>query len=77
MCTPDHVFKTNVGECIADDLCGKYLDTGNIKYPRQPYVDYLVYLNDEIDVYDFTEPDEHWGIVEGVVVCGTVGMSYT
>lgn len=75
-CTPDHVFMLNDGnECCAKDLVGKrVMPFMNSQYDldptfinRAPYITSVTPCGSE-DVYDFTEPETHWGVVEGVVV---------
>lgn len=81
-CTPNHVFMTgDCGECMAMDLNGKqlmpFLDFENMSYdhpkiPRgAPYVRSIT-PNGKAEVYDFSEPNTHWGVVNGVVAhnCG-------
>lgn len=67
-CTPDHVFMLNDGnECCAKDLVGKQvMQFANFKRDVL-YVESATHCGTE-DVYDFTEPETHWGVVEGVVV---------
>ena len=62
-CTPDHVFMLeNGGECEARLLEGKHVKSDC--YMRvlsvEPY--------GEAEVFDFSEPETHWGIVNGCVV---------
>lgn len=65
-CTPDHLFMLNDGsECEAKDTLGKQLKC----YSAEENVIVNEILNiGAFDVFDFTEPDTHWGIVEDVVV---------
>jgi ribonucleotide reductase alpha subunit len=69
-CTPDHVFMTNEGEGVeAKNLKGKVI---------MPYFDsdirrYELLVKDvqpagREEVFDFSEPKTHWGVVEGAVV---------
>ena len=67
-CTPDHVFMLNDGnECCAKDLVGKQVMQLASFAPDTLCVESVTPCGTE-DVYDFTEPETHWGIVEGVVV---------
>lgn len=66
-CTPDHIFMLEDGsECAAKDLAGKSLKTHFGKHYER--VVSSVEPHGEATVYDFTEPETHWGVVEGVVV---------
>ena len=68
-CTPDHVFMLNDGtECRAEDLNGK-----SVKYYSREESTTDMYVvsiekGTKEKVYDFTEPETHWGVVENVVV---------
>lgn len=68
-CTPDHVFRLTDGtDCEARHLVGKEVRT----IPGRQGRVVEVQLGLLEDVYDFTQPDSHYGIVEGCVVhnCG-------
>jgi len=66
--TGDHVFQLVDGsECEARYLSGKRLMPYQTPIADAPYV-IAVSPSMEADVYDFTEPKTHWGVVEGVVV---------
>ena len=74
-CTPDHRFLTVDGdECLARDLKGKRLmSVTNVNKREQMMKNNAAYVtnvkpNGVEKVYDFTEPERHWGIVEGYVV---------
>lgn len=73
-CTPNHIFMTEDGrEMKAERLLGKRImppiEEGVIKEGLR-----VLYIqsNGEQKVYDFNEPINHWGIIEGCVVhnCG-------
>lgn len=73
-CTPDHVFMTNEGEEVqAKNLIGKvimpYFDS-DIKKDELLVKD--VQLAGREEVFDFSEPETHWGVVEGKIAhnCG-------
>ena len=75
-CTPDHIFKTINGEEIeAKDLKsrGKRIlsYTSNIIGSESPICINIKEIGKE-KVYDFEEPETHWGIVEDFIVhnCG-------
>ena len=74
-CTPDHIFMTNEKEEVkAKDMKGKrimpFVEQGfgfdNVA-ENAPYVKKVEYIGKE-EVYDFSEPKTHWGVVEGAVV---------
>ena len=85
ICTPDHLFMTVDGkELEAKDLKGE-----KIKVPDFPENDFYdeskkksgLYISsikkgDKIDVYDFEDPEDHWGIVNGLQAhnCFEIGM---
>lgn len=65
VCTPNHVFLLDNWEtCEARHLKYKYVRTycGGRNYVQD------VVENGIRPVYDFTEPDTHWGVVNGVIV---------
>lgn len=65
-CTPDHIFMLEDGyECQADDLVGKFVKSYDL---NTTYKVLSVSYNGKHEVFDFTEPKNHWGVVEGVVV---------
>lgn len=69
-CTPNHVFMLKDGtECEAKDLCGKRVRTF---YPEESTRVIRIEKSKYEPVYDFTENDNHWGIVNGYIVhnCG-------
>jgi hypothetical protein len=71
-CTPDHIFQLNDGtECQAVDLTGKrvkiYADYESTESVLSGLV-CSVKSAGTAEVFDFTEPKNHWGVVEGVVV---------
>lgn len=74
-CTEDHVFRlTDYTHCPARNLIGKKLMPYTGKYgPKSPSlhrdttVVAITYIGDE-NVYDFSEPESHWGIVGDVWV---------
>lgn len=68
-CTPDHKFMLSDNtECEAKSLKGKLIKKNNNTYGK--VVD--IKPNGKQIVYDFNEPINHWGIVEGYVAhnCG-------
>lgn len=70
-CTLDHKFQLEDGsECEAKDLIGKqpkrYTDVYDATYPYPTVI--RITLKEPEEVYDFTEPSTHWGVVEGCVV---------
>jgi ribonucleotide reductase alpha subunit len=74
-CTPDHIFMTNGKEEVeAKDMKGKRImpfveqgfDFDNVA-ENAPHVKKVEYIGKE-EVYDFSEPKTHWGVVEGAVV---------
>ena len=74
-CTPDHVFMLAAGaECKAKDLKGKTL----IHFGEDISFDTVLSVEKgEMEkVYDFTEKNNHWGIVEDYVVhnCGELPL---
>lgn len=74
VCTPDHTFMLNDGSpCAAKDLLGKsvaLIADGDVSAKFSEVIS--VTSAGVCDVYDFTEPETHWGIVNGVIVhnCG-------
>lgn len=64
-CTPNHIFKiSNNIECEAKYLLGR-------EVKRYSGINKVVKLIKNIGIqkiYDFTEPETHWGIVEGFIV---------
>lgn len=74
ICTPDHVFLLWGGlQCEAQDLEGEqltYVPDGAKE--ASPVRVLSVEPNGEIEVFDFSEPMHHWGVVEGIVAhnCG-------
>lgn len=68
-CTENHEFKLNDGSsCLAKDLSGKRLMLFNTsEVEESPYVRTVKYLGEE-EVFDFSEPKTHWGVVNGVIV---------
>lgn len=66
ICTPDHRFMLSNGtECFAKDLLYKEIKT----YGSSNNADVIdIKLGEKIKVYDFTEPETHWGVVNGYVV---------
>ena len=86
ICTPDHVLKTLDGDFEAKDTFGKQLypflkrkllceKEINDLLSIAPYVQ-SINNNGEIDVYDFSIPNLHWGVINGFVVhnCGEIGL---
>jgi len=87
ICTPDHVLKTLDGDFEAKDTFGKQLypflknrkllceKEINDLLSKAPYVQ-SINNNGEIDVYDFSIPNLHWGVINGFVVhnCGEIGL---
>lgn len=70
-CTQDHVFMLQDGsECYAIDLKNKYLAEFE-KTADGTQVISVEYVGRE-KVYDFSEPQTNWGVVEGMIVhnCG-------
>ena len=68
ICTADHIFKTTDGrEVQAKDVVGEKIACYGID---QEYIFFTAVtpLDTQVDVYDFTEPETHWGIVEGCIV---------
>lgn len=70
-CTLDHKFQLEDGsECEAKDLIGKqpkrYTDVYDATWPYPTVI--KITLKEPEEVYDFTEPSTHWGVVEGCVV---------
>ena len=66
-CTPNHVFMLeDGGECKAADLL--WSDKKVKTFNGEPQTAMLVAESAMEDVYDFTEPETHWGVVEGFVV---------
>ena len=65
-CTPNHIFMLKDGsECMAKDLAGKKL----AKVSDGPDFEVIsVEPAGTAKVYDFTEKENHWGIVENVIV---------
>lgn len=83
-CTPNHIFKTFDGDSVeAKDLKGKRLQIPKINtytLDEELKVVDIIDNNEVVDVFDFTEYDEHWGVVEGVVAhnCSEfLGSAYT
>lgn len=83
-CTPNHIFKTFDGDSVeAKDLKGKRLQIPKINtytLDEELTVVDIINNNEIVDVFDFTEYDEHWGVVEGVVAhnCSEfLGAEYT
>ena len=74
ICTPDHVFKTIDGNtCEAKDLKNKILKPFDLKADINDFeVISIEKLDGKHKVYDFSEPQSHWGVVEGVIAhnCG-------
>lgn len=74
ICTPDHVFKTIDGSsCEAKNLKGKRLKPFDLKADINDFeVVSIKKLDGKHKVYDFSEPQGHWGVVEGVIAhnCG-------
>lgn len=69
-CTPNHIFMLKDGtECEAKDLCGKKVRTF---YPEESTRVIRIEKSKYEPVYDFTENDNHWGVVNGYIVhnCG-------
>lgn len=65
-CTPDHKFMLEDGETkLANELLGKKLNTYGID--ELLWVTSIESIGEE-EVYDFNEPETHWGVVEGCVV---------
>ncbi len=77
-CTPEHVFKYNDEEIQAKDLLNKSLYTGDFFYTESTtgerksfkllYKCIKIENGHKVEVYDFEEPDTHWGYVEGFKV---------
>ncbi len=66
-CTPNHVFMLADGnECEARDLAGRVVKAAPADGDEITVVS--IESNGIKKVYDFTEPEIHWGIVEGIVV---------
>lgn len=64
-CTPNHIFMLEDGtECTAENLFGKKV----MCYGGVSKLVVSVKSGKKEKVYDFTENNQHWGIVEGVVV---------
>lgn len=66
-CTPDHIFMLEGGqECKAKDLTGKRVMSS---FPKQlgKYIVKDVVDAGEAEVFDFSEPEQHWGFINGVV----------
>lgn len=63
-CTPDHRFMLEDGsECEA-----KYLKDKKVKgYDTPFYTVKSVEASGKAKVYDFSEPETHWGVVEGII----------
>lgn len=72
-CTPNHVFMLNDGsECEAKDTVGKKLKSFDGEEVSVESYDAVGVEK----VYDFTEPETHWGVVEGVVVHNCVEAGF-
>jgi ribonucleotide reductase alpha subunit len=72
-CTADHIFKTADGrEVSAISLCGETLKAFYPISEKDPVVTEVEILSGLHKVYDFSEPNSNWGVVNGVVVhnCG-------
>jgi ribonucleotide reductase alpha subunit len=70
-CTPNHIFMLDDGsECEAKDLVGKRIMPFGI-HSDCPLVK-SIESNGINKVYDFSEPELHWGVIEGIIVhnCG-------
>lgn len=73
-CTPDHKFLVNNQEVFAKDLKGKHLtpflqkpiEDSGLLIDNNPVVTSVTPAGTE-KVYDFTEPEDHWGVVEGFI----------
>jgi ribonucleotide reductase alpha subunit len=68
-CTPDHVFMTVDGNSIqAKDAYGKMLAS----YQRANAQVIDIRTGSKQKVYDFSEPETHWGVVDGLIThnCG-------
>ena len=67
-CTPNHVFMNSNGESVeAKDLKGQKLYPYSKDFENAPAV--ISIKNAGIEkVYDFNEPENNWGIVQGYVV---------
>lgn len=83
-CTPNHIFKTFDGDSVeAKDLKGKRLQIPKINtytLDEELKVIDIIDNNEVVDVFDFTEYDAHWGVVEGIVAhnCSEfLGAEYT
>ena len=74
-CTPDHIFSCisddgyTLKQYKAEDLLGKQLNTYR-PFEKKVVID--ITSNGIQKVYDFIEPNTHWGIVNGCIVhnCG-------
>ena len=82
-CTPDHRFMSNTGkEVEAKDLKGLRLLSGfpstneDDRENNFPEVLNIVRAGVIEKVYDFSMPNTHWGVVEGVVAhnCGEISL---
>lgn len=86
VCTPDHILKTLDGDFEASNTVGKQLypyfkdkklNSEDTKHflETSPYVE-SIKNNGVIDVYDFSIPNLHWGVINGFVVhnCGEIGL---
>ncbi len=74
-CTPDHIWKTIEGdEVMAKDLLGKRLQpfSGN----HSPKI-IKIENNGPIEVYDFNDPENGWGVVNGYIAhnCSEIAMN--
>lgn len=73
VCTPDHVFMLWGGtECQAKDLLGEQIIHRESATSASPARVVSVEPAGETEVFDFSEPMFHWGVVEHAVVhnCG-------
>jgi ribonucleotide reductase alpha subunit len=80
ICTPDHKWMTiNGEECMSKDLLNKQIMPFNYKsinLDKTPIITEII-DNGIIDVYDFIEPENHWGVVNGYVShnCGEIPLN--
>jgi hypothetical protein len=66
-CTPDHRFMLSNGQ----EEEAQYLNGKEVQMELSGYTGKVVAVTMDLgeeEVFDFTEPDTHWGVVEGVVV---------
>lgn len=74
-CTADHVFMLDDGaECKAEDTVGLRIKSFDPAVGERRVKS--VTPNGEAEVYDFREPETHWGVVEGLIAhnCGEIPL---